>query len=113
MPATLLLLAMLLASGCSSQTDRELEAVKSARSVLSEWALVEHQAARGRTPTIYAEDMRKQARDQLRTAQSSLIQSQPAAAGAIGRIIAGQPTESALTGLADALGPLENQLEHS
>jgi hypothetical protein len=101
-----------LACGCSSQADRQLEAVKSARSVLAEWALVEDQAASGRTPRTYAEQMRKLARDQLKTAETELA-GQPQAAASIQRLRTGSPGAAALKSTNAALEPLEKRLESS
>ena len=101
-----------LACGCSSQAERELEAVKSARSVLSEWALVEDQAASRRTPSNYTRQMRQMARDQLKTAESELA-GQPQAAAELAQMRAGAPGAAALKNAAAALEPLEKQLESS
>ena len=106
------ILIVALVGACSSQTDRALEAVKSARSVLSEWALVEQQAASGDTPATYADQMRQLARDQLKTAESELT-GQPEAASALQRARAGSPDAATLTGTAAALEPIEKHLESS
>jgi len=108
-PLGSLLLAASLA-GCGSQTDTQLEGVKTARSVLAEWALVEEQAAKDRTPATYTRMLRKHARDELQTAQQELKE-QPAAARLIDRIVTGSPTADALHRADAALEPLEKQLE--
>jgi hypothetical protein len=97
---------------CSSQADRELEAVKAARSVLAEWALVEEQDGKGLTPSVYVEQMRKQARDQLKTSETEL-KDQPDAAMLIEHVRNGSPDASALHSADDALEPLEDSLESS
>ncbi len=97
-------------AGCTSQVDRELEAVKAARSALAEWALVEDQASKGRAQTIYVQQMRQLARDQLETAGSELA-GQPAAARLIDRLRTGAPDADALKRANSALEPLEKQLE--
>jgi hypothetical protein len=99
-------------AGCSSQTDRELEAVKAARSVLAEWALVEEQDGKRVTPSIYVEQMRKQARDQLETSESGL-KGRPEAAMLLEQVRNGSPDAAALHRAEDALEPLETQLESS
>jgi len=103
-------LAVFLTAACASQADRELEAVKSARSVFAEWALVEQQAAKGQTPATYAGQMRELARDQLKTAQEELAR-QPQAVGVINDVSAGPPDAAALKQAAAALEPLEKRLE--
>jgi hypothetical protein len=97
-------------AACSAQTDKQLEAVKSARSVLAEWALVEVQAANGRAPANYVEQMRELARDQLRTAEAGLAQ-QPDAAALLEQLRSGTPDAAALKQAGDALKPLEDSLE--
>jgi hypothetical protein len=111
--AAAILASIALTSGCASPAERDLEAVKSARSVLAEWALVESQAARGDTPTTYAEEMRKAAADQLRTAGKTLSERQPEAASRLA-LPEGQPADAArLQQLRDSLGPLETALADS
>jgi hypothetical protein len=98
-------------AGCGSKTDQQLEAVKAARTVLAEWALVEQQSAKGETPATYADQMREEARIQLRTAQSSLLADQPEAANLIGALADGEPSAAALQAADDRLEPLEKRLE--
>ena len=108
--ATILFVAAL--SACSSQADTQLEGVKSARSVMAEWALVEEQAAKHRTPSTYTEQTRKQARDELKTAQQELA-GQPQAVSVVEAIRMGSPDAAALRQANDALAPLEKQHESS
>jgi hypothetical protein len=110
MRARAALLVALLAAGCSSPADRQLEAVKAARSVLAEWALVEQRAGAGGAPGHYVEQMRQLARDQLKTAQSELTR-QPQAAALLDRLQAGSPGPAELKSAAAALEPLEKRLE--
>ena len=98
--------------GCSSQTDKELEAVKSARSVIAEWALVEEQANKQQAQTIYVEQMRQLAKDQLKKDQQELS-GRPDAAGLIGTLTAGSPGTDALNQADSALEPVETTLEAS
>jgi hypothetical protein len=112
MRASFVLFLLAALAACSSQKDKELEAVKSARSVLAEWALVEEQAARDRAPSTYVEVMRKQARDQLKTAQKQLV-GQPQAKSVLERLQAGSPDAGALKQADSILEPLEKSLEVS
>jgi hypothetical protein len=97
-------------AACSSQSDKQLEAVKSARSVLAEWALDEDQADRGRAQATYVEQMRKLARDELKTGQTGLAQ-QPDAAKLLDKLRSSAPDAAALRQADDALKPLEDSLE--
>jgi hypothetical protein len=106
------ILVAVLAAGCTSQTDRELEAVKSARSVLAEWALVEGQAGAGRTPATYLEQVRRQSRTQLETAQAELSR-QPQAAALLAQLQEGLPGATGLKRARAALEPLEKPLDSS
>ena len=106
-------LLMLTALGaCSSQSDKQLEAVKAARSVIAEWALVEQQADRGQVQATYAGQMRKMAKDELKTAQAGLAQ-QPDASNLLEKLRSDSPDAAALKQADDALKPVENSLEAS
>ena len=63
-PALLVSLALLAA--CSSQQDKELAAVKSARSVTAEWAMIERLAADRKVTRLYAGETR--AREEILSA---------------------------------------------
>ena len=95
-------------ASCTSHSDKQLEAVKSVRSVLAEWALAEEQGARRREPSTYLDTMRKQAQDQLKTDAPQLPR---AAAALIQPIIDGQPDAAVLKQANSALEPVETQLE--
>jgi hypothetical protein len=107
----LLLIAAALAA-CSSQSDRQLQAVKSARSVIAEWALVEEQAAEGRTQPVYVEQMRQLAKQQLGTDRTGLA-GRPNAAELLDKLRTGSPDAGTLKAAGSALEPLEKQLEVS
>ena len=107
----LVLFAVALA-GCSSRKDKELEAVKSARSVIAEWALVEEQAGRQRAQNTYVEQMRQLAKDQLKKDRKELS-GQPGAAALIGALGEGSPGADELKQTDSALEPLETTLEAS
>ena len=102
-------LACLLA-GCGSRSDKELAAVKSARSVMSEWALVEEQAEADHAPATYIEQMREAAKDQLKAASSELS-GKPEAARLIDELRGGSPDADRLKEASSALEPLEKRLE--
>jgi hypothetical protein len=97
-------------AACASQSDKQLIAVKSARSVIAEWALVEQQAAKGRAQTTYIEQMRQMARDELKTDATALSQ-RPGAAALLERLRTGSPDAQTLNSAGDALKPLEDSLE--
>jgi hypothetical protein len=108
---TPILLCVALAA-CSSQTDKQLAAVKSARSVLAEWARVEELSQHGKTTQTYTNAMRKDARDQLATAQGELTE-RAEAVHIIDAVRMGNPGATALHRADDALKPLEDSLESS
>jgi hypothetical protein len=110
MRAPAAILSIVALAACSSQTDKQLEAVKSARSVLSEWALVERQAAQGQAQTIYLEQMRHDSKDELKKASTALSR-QREAARLIDGLCTGTPGTDALERAAAALEPLEKRLE--
>jgi hypothetical protein len=110
-PVILALIAV--TSGCASPAERELEAVKAARSALAEWALVESRAASGSTPANYADEMRKAAGDQLAAARTTLRERHPEAASRLA-IPSDEPADAVkLRQLGDSLGPLETALADS
>jgi len=80
----LLGLALLLAAASQPSASRDLPAIKSARSIVAEWALVNRAAAEGRVTQTYARVMRKQARRQLEAQFKAL--SDPGSAA--GRLVA-------------------------
>jgi hypothetical protein len=97
-------------AACSSQSDKQLEAVKSARSVLAEWSLIERQAARGRAPATYVEQMRQLARDELKTDSGELSQ-RPGVTRLLDALRSGSPDADTLERAGEALKPLEDSLE--
>lgn len=97
---------------CTSQTDKQLSAVKSARSVLAEWALVEEQAARGQAQATYTKQVRRLAREELKTDAGELSR-QPSAAKLLQQLGVSSPDAAALKRADSALEPLEKSLEAS
>jgi hypothetical protein len=108
----LLLLLPAVLAGCSSQKAKELEAVKSARSTIAEWALVEELAVGGRAQATYVEQMRQLAKHTL-DADRKALAGQPAAAGLISQLRSGSPGPGRLKQADSALEPLEKRLEAS
>jgi hypothetical protein len=107
----LLILLPLLAAGCAQGAEKDLPYVKQARSVAAEWAMVNEQAAKGKLTDDYVAGMRGAARQQLRTAASSLAT--PAYAQIVERLIA-MPDDAdpaQLRSSVDALKTIEDQLE--
>jgi len=80
----LLGLALLLAAASPPSASRDLPAIRSARSIVAEWALVNRTAAEGRVTQTYVRVMRTQARRQLEAQFEAL--SDPGSAA--GRLIA-------------------------
>ena len=66
-----LLLAVLVA-GCSQGPEADLAYISQARSLGSEWALINEQAAAGRLTGHYVQTMRESIREQLQTTGKSL-----------------------------------------
>ena len=110
MRARIALLSIVVLAACTAQADKQLEAVKSARSVLSEWALIETQADNGHAQATYTDQMRQASRDELKKAAEGLSQ-RPDAARLIERIRSGSPDAAALRNASSALEPLEKSLE--
>ncbi|HZC37671.1 MAG TPA: hypothetical protein VE221_03225 [Sphingomicrobium sp.] len=63
---------VLLIGGCAKGAEADLPAIGEARSLAAEWALVNEQAARGNLTDVYVQTMRRQLRQQLQSAKSSL-----------------------------------------
>lgn len=98
-------------AACSSPSDQELENVKAARTVLSEWALAEDRAASKATPLNYTEGMRGSARDQLVTARDELDKQHSPAAAVIQSVLWAVPDAAQLRAADRKLAPLEVALE--
>lgn len=95
-------------ASCTPQSDKQLEAVESVRSVLGEWALAEEQGKQARVPSTYLEQLREDARGELKSEQPQL----PATVKALVQpLLDGQPDAAALRQAQASLAPIENQLE--
>jgi hypothetical protein len=103
---------LLVLAGCSSQQDKELAAVKSAHSVTAEWAAVERLASTRKLPSVYAGEMRNEAREELRSERKALRDPAAPAAKTIDAVTA-EPAPSAafLAAAANQLKQAETQLE--
>jgi len=74
------LISLLLLGACSSGGPADLPAVRGMRSAAAEWALVNREAARGRLTVVYANGMRRAAREQIAEQARSLTKGSPTAA---------------------------------
>ena len=97
----------LLTTACGSPQSRQLEAVKSARSILAEWSLAEREAAAGRATETYLSQFREQARTQLSSTLADLPRGE---AAQLAMLAKGRPSAGALDRAASALAPLETSL---
>jgi hypothetical protein len=107
----LAILVLALLTGCTSQRKEELKTVKSAHSVVAEWAAVEHLAAQRKLTPAYAGEMRDMAKDELRTDRRSLRDPAAPAARAIDSVMARPaPSAAALAAAARTLDKAEKSL---
>ena len=67
---------VLIVSGCSKGPEADLQYIKQARSLGSEWALVNEQAAQGKLTSTYVSSMHDWLRSQLQTSLTALAQPQ-------------------------------------
>jgi len=107
-----LLLALLLAA-CSKGPQADLSAIKEARSLAAEWALVNEQATQGKLTATYVDTMHQTLREQLETASAALTVPD-APYGQEIRAILKQPDNSAPAALrvhVARLKQMEDQLE--
>ena len=93
MSARLVLLIFLIA-GCSKGPEADLPYISNARSLGSEWALVNEQASAARLTQTYARIMRQSVREQLQTAAKALTQPDSRYAAEIRALLA-EPDEAA------------------
>jgi hypothetical protein len=103
-------LLCLLLGGCGSAAEQELGALKSAHSIVAEWAAVARLRAEGRVTGTYASEMASDARSQLASARRLLKDPRDPAA----RLIDGlgpAPDGARLAAAATSLGALEQARE--
>jgi len=100
------LLPLIFLSACSS-SDAELAALKSAHSIVAEWAAVARLADERRVTRIYAAEMTDDARTQLASARQELRDPNDPAARLIDGLAASAPDAARLAAAADTLNGLE------
>jgi hypothetical protein len=66
------LLLVLLLAGCSKGPEADLQYIKQARSLGSEWALVNEQARRGKLTSVYVASMHDWLHEQLQSSSTAL-----------------------------------------
>ncbi len=109
----ILLPILCLIAACSKGPEADLPSIGAARSVAAEWALVNELAARGKLTQIYTQTMRKNVREQLKSAFSSLTEPHSRYGAEIQALLA-QPDDAAPEQLrphVEELKRIENQLE--
>jgi hypothetical protein len=108
------LAALLLVAASQPAPDRDLAAIKAARSIVAEWALVNQLAAAGRLSGSFADGMRREARQQLSERLSELSDPASPAAREIARMsqAPARVDPGALRASAQHLLAIETQLEH-
>jgi hypothetical protein len=108
-----MLLLFLLAAGCSKGPKADLPYIGEARSLASEWALVNEQAGEGHLTASYVRTMRASVREQLHTAATSLTDPKAAYAAEIAALMKEPDSAPAATlrAHADKLKHIEDSLE--
>jgi hypothetical protein len=104
MRCTALLVLMLAA--CSA-SDKELAALKSAHSIVAEWAEVARLKAAGQVGETYAREMTDEARTELVSARQELRDPNDPAARLIDGLGGAAPDAARLAGAARSLGRME------
>ena len=107
------ILLVLVLSACSSSEDADLQYIKEARSIASEWALVNEQASAGKLTDTYVQSMRHWLRDDLRSANGSLTNPRSPYGDQIRQLLA-EPSDAApadLRARAQVLKKIEDGLE--
>ena len=100
----------LLLWGCTAAADQQLTALKSAHSIVAEWAEVARLRADGRVTATYAGEMADNARSQLASVRRELQDPADPAARLIDGLGA-DPDPARLTAAASGLGTLEQAHE--
>jgi hypothetical protein len=68
------LVLLVLLAGCSNGPDADLGAIKQARSLAAEWALINEQASQGKLTATYVQSMHEWLHEQLQRSATSLTQ---------------------------------------
>ena len=107
------LLLILFVAGCSKGPEADLPSIGEARSLASEWALVNEQARRRQLTATYIRTMRESARKQLQTTAKSLTQPQSAYGQEIAALLreADGASPRVLRAHAASLKRIEDELE--
>ena len=104
---------VLILAGCSKAPESDLQYIKQARSLASEWALVNEQSSGGKLTPTYVRSMHRWVHDGLETASSSL--SEPNSRyGAEIRVLLAEPEDAspeALREHSQVLKQIEDGLE--
>ena len=107
------LLPFLLLAGCSKGPEADRQYISQARSLGSEWAMVNELASRGKLTAAYVETMRASVRQQLDTTASALTQPHSTYGQEVHALMA-EPADAApaqLQAHADKLKQIEDSLE--
>lgn len=104
-------LLILLLGGCASAADDELAALKSAHSIVAEWATVARLAAADRVSGTYARETAETARTQLAAVRQELRAPNDPAARLLDGLLAAAPDPIQLAAAAQTLGSLEHARE--
>lgn len=103
-------LLVLLLAACSS-SDKELAALKSAHSIVAEWAEVARLRAAGQVGETYAREMEDEARTQLASARQELRDPNDPAARLIDGLGGAAPGAARLAAAARSLAQMEQARE--
>ena len=104
-------LLVLLLGACTSSADKELVALKSAHSIVAEWAAVARLADQRRVTHIYAAEMADDAKTELASARQELSDPNDPAARLIDGLAGAAPDSERLAAAARTLGALEQARE--
>jgi hypothetical protein len=105
-------LLLLLLGGCASSADDELAALKSAHSIVAEWATVARLRAANRVSETYARGMADAARTELATDRGELTDAGDAAGPLLDDLLGGATDPARLAVAARRLGDLETAREN-
>jgi hypothetical protein len=105
------LLLLLMLGGCTSAADEQLTALKSAHSIVAEWAEVARLRAAGQVGETYAREMEDEARTQLASARQELRDPRDPAARLIDGLGGAAPDAARLAAAASTLGRMEQARE--
>jgi hypothetical protein len=93
--AALAAIALLLCGASPADSERDRPAIKAARSIVAEWALINRAAAEHRVTRLYAVQMRDEARSQLADQLHVMANPRSPASAEIARLLAIPPASDA------------------